>query len=103
MPVRMRDISRFFIQHVDVMSAALDEFEDFVKERVEKFRLSYKQISTLLQEKFPGRRGFSERSVQRFCSRTGIHKTPRIDDHRLDNAVARATAMVGKVGIRVFF
>ena len=77
------------------MSAASDDFEDFVRERVEKFRLSYKQRSALLQEKYPGRREFSERSVQRFCSRTGIYKTPRIDDHRLDNAVARATAMVG--------
>ena len=75
--MRMRDhFPAFFIPRVDVISAALDDFEDFVREKVEKCRLSYKQISTLLQEKYPGRRGFSERSVQRFCSRTGIHKTP---------------------------
>ena len=73
---------------------ALDGFEDFIREKVEKCRWSYKQISAFLQEYNPGLRGFSERSVQRFCSCNNIHKTPRIDDQTLDEAVSRATDMV---------
>lgn len=74
--------------------AALDDFEDFIWEKVEKYRWTYKRISAFLQEHNPGLRGFSERSVQWFGSSNNIHKTPRIDDQTLDEAVSRATDMV---------
>lgn len=72
---------------------ALDGLEACIREKVEKCRWSYKQISAFLQEYNPGLRGFSERSVQRFCSSNNI-ETPRIDDQTLDEAVSRATDMV---------
>ena len=47
----------------------------------------HKQISVFLEADHPGQRGFSVRSVERFCSNRGIHKTPRINDQKLDEAV----------------
>ena len=39
-------------------------------------------------------RGFSKRSVGRFCHSNNIHRTARVDDESLDDAVTRATCMV---------
>ncbi len=58
-------------------ASVLSQFEDFVT-RKEKW--THKQISDFLSAKYPGERGFSVRSVQRFCSNMDIHKTSRISD-----------------------
>ena len=39
----------------------------------------------------------SVRSVERFCSNKGIHKTSRIDEQSLDGAVLNATSMVRRI------
>ena len=77
--------------------SSLEEFEDFVREKVEKERWTHKQISGFLQGKHPGKRGFSVRSVERFCSNKDIHKTLRIDDKTLDDVLSTATDMVSIV------
>ncbi len=77
--------------------SALEGLEDFVRDKVEKERWTHKQISAFLEGIHPGQRGFSVRSVERFCSYKGIHKTPRLDDQTLDEAVSRATDMVSNV------
>lgn len=73
--------------------SALEDFED-IRDKIEKERWTNKQVSGFLIEWCPGRRGFSVRSVERFCGNKGIHKTSRIDDQNLDLAVSKATATV---------
>lgn len=76
-----------------VQAPSLDDLEDFVRKKV-KAKWTHKQLSEHLQKKFPGVRGFSVRSIERFCSQQSIHKTARIDDSTLDQAVACAVEKV---------
>ena len=59
--------------HAPGMSA-LKDFEEFIRDKIEKERWTHKQISAFLEETHPGQRGFSVRSVERFYSYKGIHK-----------------------------
>ena len=77
--------------------SALEDFEDLIREKIEKERWTHKQISGFLKDRCPGQRGFSVRSIDRFCGNKGIHKTSRIDDQSLDAAVSNATAMVRSI------
>ena len=79
--------------HAPGMSA-LKDFEEFIRDKIEKERWTHKQISAFLEETHPGQRGFSVRSVERFYSYKGIHKPSRIDDDKLDEAVSNAIDMV---------
>ena len=74
--------------------AALEQFEDFVREKIVVERCTHKQISDELQQSFPGKKGFSVRSVERFCSNKGISKTCDIDDQDLDEVVSSAVLQV---------
>ena len=76
------------------MATALESFVDFVREKVQRYGWSHKRISLFLQENNPGVRGLSERSVRRFCHQNDIHKTSRLDNLSLDEAVTKATSMV---------
>ena len=80
-----------------VAMSTLEDFEDLVREKIVKERWTHKQISGFLMESCPGQRGFSVRSIERFCSNKGIHKTSRINDLSLDVAVSKATAMVRSI------
>ena len=71
--------------------SALEDQEAFIRSEVEDERWTHKQVSDYLKEHFPGRRGYS---VERFCSDKDIHKTSRISDQQLDEAVSTATRMV---------
>ena len=71
-----------------LVMSALKDFEDFIRDKIEKERWTHKQISA---------QGFSVRSVETFCSYKGIHKTSRMDDNKLDEAVSNATDMVNTV------
>ena len=75
--------------------AALEEYEDFVREKVEIEKCTHKQLSDELQRAFPDERGFSVRTVKRFCSEKGIRKTCDIDDQVLDEVVESAVLQVG--------
>ena len=77
-----------------ISGPALDEFEDFVGEKVEVEHCTHKQISEKFSEAFPGERGFSFRSVERFCSKKGIKKTSEINDEELDAVVSEAVSQV---------
>ena len=74
--------------------AALEGLKDFIREKLEKERWTHAQLSTYLQQTYPGQRGFSIRSLERFVSENGIHKTSRLSDEDLDGAVDGAIAMV---------
>ena len=68
--------------------------ESFIKEKVEIERFTYSELSQQLQTAYPGEKGFSARSLQRYCRAKGISKTSKIDDNMLDDVVAEAVSMV---------
>ena len=74
--------------------AALEEYEDYVREKVVTEKYSHRQLSDELQRAFPDERGFSVRSVKRFCSEKGIKKTCDVDDQELDEVVSSAVLQV---------
>lgn len=48
---------------------------------------SYGEISEKLQQMFPNRRGFSERTVRRYCKG---HDLEKMDEVEIDEAVGKA-------------
>lgn len=53
--------------------------------------LTYREISEKLQQLFPHRRGFTERSVRRYCKEKGIRK---MDEQEIDGVVGAAVEEV---------
>ena len=74
--------------------ASLDKFEEFVRVKVEVDKCTHQQISDELKSSFPGERGFSLRSIERFCSEKGIKKITDIDDQQLDKIISDAVMQV---------
>ena len=74
--------------------AALDEHEYFVREKIELESWTHKQVSVELQRLYPGKRGFSLRSVELFCKEKGIKKLTDLDDQQLDGVVTHAVLQV---------
>ena len=68
--------------------AALEGLEDLIREKVEQDRWSHAQFSNFLKQ------GFSIRSLQRFCQEKNIHKSSRVTDQELDEAVSDAVSRV---------
>jgi hypothetical protein len=79
------------------MAELLEQLEDLVRDLVEQRRWSHSRVSDYLQQTYPGTRGLSLRSIQRFCSAKGIHRTSRLDDTQVDEVVSEAVNMVGPV------
>lgn len=74
--------------------AALEGLEDYIREKVERERMTHAQLREHLQRLYSGVRGFSVRFLERFCSAKGIQKTARPSVQQLDDAVAGAIAQV---------
>ena len=68
----------------------LDFAESFIRSSA-----SYSAISVDLQQAFPSDRGFSARSVRRFCNDNGISRSSRLTSSEVDQAVERAVSFVG--------
>jgi len=51
--------------------ATLEGLVDFISEKVEKEHWMHAKISAHLQQAYPGERGFSVRSPERFCIAKG--------------------------------
>ena len=75
--------------------AALNTLEDFIRDRIETDHWTHRQLSDYLQNAYPGERGFSVRSLQRFCGEKDIHQTARVNTDDLHQAVADAIEKVG--------
>ena len=56
-----------------------------------------KTIVEELRALFPGVRGISVRSVKRFCSNHGLHRTMRLNDRALDVIVAFGIGTVSEL------
>ena len=74
--------------------AALEEHEDYIRRRVVEEYATHRQISEELRGLYPGRRGFSIRSIERFCNDKDIHKTSRLSEAAVEEAVVEAVAKV---------
>lgn len=73
----------------------MEEYEDFIREKVEKERWTHQRVANYLQQANPGGRGFSLRAVERFCSERRISKLTPIADGQLDRVVATSISKVG--------
>ena len=56
---------------------------------------THSRISNFLKSHHPGERGFSERSVRRFCDLHGIHYQSGLTERQLDHVVGKAVHCVG--------
>ena len=74
--------------------AALEGLEDYVREKIEKEGMTHFQLSLRLRELYPGVRGLSVRSLERFCACKSIRKPSRPSTQQLDEAVCGAIAQV---------
>lgn len=74
--------------------AALEELEETVRDKVVKEGWTYSRLSKHLQQLYPGIRGFSVRSLERFCGAHCIHRTSRLKAQQVDTIVAGAIAKV---------
>ena len=70
-------------------TSTLDQFEDFIRQKVEKDHTTHAQISEELKTMFPEKRGFSVRSVTRFCAYHNIHKTSRTSQDEMDATTSK--------------
>lgn len=66
-----------------------------VKFLVEAQRRSHEEIAWLLQHRYPGQRGFSARSVRRFCQENNISARSGLDDASLEGLVRRGRQVLG--------
>ena len=81
---------------------ALDEHEDYIRRRIFFEHATHRQLSEELQSLYPGRRGYSIRSIERFCHDKEIHKTSRLSEAAVEEAVIEAVAKVCTALMRYF-
>ena len=62
--------------------------ENLVTDLIENQKLSYKQASSVLKERFPGVQELSSRSVRRFCSKRSI--SSRVSTKKMTEMVMEA-------------
>ena len=75
------------------------DIEQFIRESKEK-GITHKEMSERLQELYPGQRGFSVRSVERFCQQHDIYKTSQLRSGELCRVVATAVSQVSNMQSR---
>ncbi|XP_028413701.1 uncharacterized protein LOC114536555 [Dendronephthya gigantea] len=77
--------------------AALEEHEQFIRSFLSQKEKTLEDLSDALIAAYPEQRGFSVRSIKRFCKENGIRKRGIISDEHLDDAVKNAVSEVGPV------
>ena len=53
----------------------LDSLEMPIRDKIENAKWTHPKLSEFLKASYPGRRGFSVTSIERFCRLKEIHKT----------------------------
>ena len=92
--IRKNTVGQIQIYARTVM-ARLELLTEYVRYKVEEEHYTHLELSAELQRLYPGERGFSLRSIERFCSNAGISKTPlNIDDKSLNDIVTEAVLKV---------
>ena len=83
------------------MMAALDSLEDFVRDKVENEQWTYARLSTYLQQLYPGERGYSIHSLERFCQAKDIYKASKLSEQELEDLVADNIDKVGSTVVMI--
>lgn len=73
---------------------ALEENENFIREFLSLKENTIEDLSEALQATYPGQRGFSARSIKRFCKEKGIRQRGIVSDEELDVHVRAAVSEV---------
>lgn len=73
----------------------LEGLEDYIRCKIEMEQWTHEALSRHLLESYPGQRGLSLRSLERFCSAKGIRKQQKVTGEELDAAVSDAVSKVG--------
>lgn len=76
---------------------------EYVKDLVVTQRKTHSEVSLLLKEAYPDRRGLSLRSVRRFCLKNGIHAQNRLSNDELEQCTKEVVARVGIHELFVLF
>ena len=75
-----------------VVMEKLELLKEYVHYKIEIDHLIHYKLSQKLQQVYPGERGFSVRSIERFCSHESISKMSRVSDEMLDEVISEAVA-----------
>ena len=68
---------------------------EYVKDLVVSQQKTHSEVSLLLKEAYPDRRGLSSKSVRRFCLTNGIHAQNRLSNDELEQCIKEVVARVG--------
>ncbi|KAL5481523.1 hypothetical protein EMCRGX_G021702 [Ephydatia muelleri] len=73
----------------------LDDLEGYVRKRILEDKWTHEEVSRELKTSYPNDPGLSVRSVKRFCQIHDIHRTARLTEDVVKEAVTVGVAMVG--------
>ena len=76
------------------MARSLDSLEEFVTQRIISDGWTHKALSEHLTANYPSSRGFSVRSIERFCSERNIRRTSRLTKQEVEESVEQAVLEV---------
>ena len=72
----------------------LDDLEGYVRKRILEDKWTHEEVSRELKTSYPNDPGLSVRSVKRFCPIHDIHRTARLTEDVVKEAVTVGVAMV---------
>ena len=84
------------------VSVSLQDMEGFIRDKIIMENWTHSRISLYLKRLYPGCWGFSVRSIERFCSNKGIHRTSRLDASNLQEVVSEAIRKVSVLVLKCF-
>ena len=67
---------------------------EYIKDLVVTQGKTHSEVSLLLEEAFPDKRGLSSRSVRKFCFENGIHLQNRLSNDELEECTKDVVAQV---------
>ena len=67
---------------------------EFVRTLLQEENRTLEEVAVILQQRFPGIRGYNLRSLKRFCQENNIRKRNNVSDVDLDAAVTNAIGEV---------
>lgn len=74
--------------------STLQELQPYVKRRITEDGVTHCELSEELKAVYPNAKGMSERNIRRFCEKNQIHRTSRLSDTAVQQAVVAAISMV---------
>ena len=73
---------------------SLADLESFVRGKIEEEKWTHRRLSEYLMRRYSNTRGFSIRTIKRFCADKNIHRTSRLNEDELDEVVSQSVRMV---------